>query len=300
MIIGINNIHRELKCSDINILHHALWDLQCRDRQVLRCSVWGSQRVLVLDSSVMNEVRTTVKAFAVDSRKDGPSIDVALHCPWCGVVSRMSAKFLHQAMVSRTIQRYCVVICQARECNRAVFVVVDDTYGSLFDALEPFPGKVYPANQAQYAPDGVPAQIAKEFREALECAWSGHYLGAALVGRRVLQAAARNVIGGTRNDLKTEIAKIPDDRLNKPLKDQATHVRLIGNDAAHVDPIDSEDVNHLVDFVEQVLDALYVVPAKVAKLDAKRAALKAAKTAAAGSTAPTSPTAPAIATPPTK
>jgi len=246
----------------------------------------------------MKEAGTSVKP--VD---DTEKIDVALHCPWCGVVSRITGKFFHATRVSQqsgALQRYCVVVCQARECNRAVFIVVDDPYARFFGYREAFPGTVYPTDEANYAPDGVPAQIAKEFCEALECAWSGHYLGAALVGRRVLQAAARDVLGGKRKDLQTEIAEIPEDRLNKALKDQAWHVRQIGNDAAHVDPVDAEDVEHLLDFVEQVLDALYVGPAKVAKLDAKRAALKAAKTAPAGSTAPTPPTAPAATTPPTK
>jgi hypothetical protein len=269
----------------------------------------------------MKEVATTVRAVAGGRGVDSDTIDVSLHCPWCGIVSRIASKFLHKTKIQSrqpgALQRYCVVVCQVRECNRAVFVVVDDPYASFFEIPEPYPGTVYPANEAQYAPDGVPAQIAEEFCEALECAWSGHYLGAALVGRRVLQAAARDILGGKRKDLQTEIADIPDERLNKALKDQARHVRQIGNDAAHVDPVDAEDVEHLLDFIEQVLDALYVGPAKVAKLDAKRAVLKAAKAAPLGSTAPavpagasstpptasaapTAPSAPATAAPPTK
>jgi hypothetical protein len=165
--------------------------------------------------------------------------------------------------------------------SRRVPLIVDTSAEFLLGRPDiAFPAKVYPATEAQYGPDGVPALIAAEFCEALECHWNGHNLGAALVGRRVLQAAARDILGGKRKDLQTEINDIPDDRLNKALKDQAHHVRLIGNDAAHVDPVEPDDVRDLLDFVEEVLDVLYVRPKRVAELQAKRDAAKAAKDAA--------------------
>jgi hypothetical protein len=172
---------------------------------------------------------------------------------------------------------FAVTTCPARECDRAVFLIVEDPGGHFFSGVYELPAEVHPLATSDYRPEGVPEQMATEFREAQECAWSGHYLGAALVGRRVLQAAARDVLGGRRNDLKTEIDDIPDERLNKALKDQAHQVRFIGNDAAHVDPVVAEEVNELLDFVEQVLEALYVGPAKVKRLQDARDARKATK-----------------------
>jgi hypothetical protein len=228
----------------------------------------------------MSEAGTTVRA---KDGKDGKEnkLDVALHCPWCGIVSRTTSGIFHQAETRRGRECYAVAICQVRECNRAVFLIIGAPADFIFSRADmPFEAKVYPAAEAQYEPDGVPKEIAKEFCEALECHWNGHNLGAALVGRRVLQAAARDVLGGKLTRLELEIAAIPDDKLNKALKDQATHVRLIGNDAAHVEPVDPDDVRDLIDFVEEVLDVLYVRPKRVAELQKKRDAANQAKAAA--------------------
>jgi hypothetical protein len=109
----------------------------------------------------------------------------------------------------RGLEHYTMVVCQVRECNRAVFLVINDSYGQFFDNPHAFDANVYPSAEAQYAPDGVPEKIAEEFCEAVGCSWNGHAFAAALVGRRVLQAAARDVLGGKRHDLKTEIDDTP-------------------------------------------------------------------------------------------
>ncbi len=119
-------------------------------------------------------------------------------------------------------------------------------------------------------PVGVPSEMARDFQEALACHAAGHHYAAALVARRVLQAAARDVIGRPGANLASEINAIPLTRLSQVLKDAAHEVRYIGNDAAHANTIDPDDVGHLVVFTEQLLDALYVMPAKVAAARAKR------------------------------
>lgn len=206
--------------------------------------------------------------------------DISLRCPWCNVASRVEPKHWHQAPALKEF--YFFVVCPVRECDRAVLIVVEDTNHLFSRKLAVEKGTVYPDSTVQYAPEGVPEQIAEEFGEALACAASGRYLGAALVGRRVLQAAARQMISGEFRSLEAEIDAIPDDRLNVALKRQAHQVRLIGNDAAHADAVGADDVDDLLGFVGQVLDALYVAPHKVAKLEAKRAAAKAAEAAAKG------------------
>jgi hypothetical protein len=122
----------------------------------------------------------------------------------------------------------------------------------------------------------VPAPIARDFEEAIQSEAAGFMYGAALVGRRSLQAAAREVIGGKKGDLKTEIDQIPDDRLNKAMKEMAHEVRLIGNDAAHVDEITPDEVKELLGFTRLVLDSLYIQPARLAALRKVRQDKKAA------------------------
>jgi hypothetical protein len=44
----------------------------------------------------------------------------------------------------------------------------------------------------------------------------------------------------------------------------------VGNDAAHANSVSSDEVEHLIVFTEQLLDALYVQPAVLAEAQAKR------------------------------
>lgn len=163
-------------------------------------------------------------------------------------------------------------LCRAAECSRAVLLVLPGT--TQLSAQPPrnvaFPAVVYPERQSSYAPQGVPPAIARDFQEALACAAAGHLFAAALVARRVLQATARDAIGRDGNNLAAEINAIPSARISEVLRDAAHEVRYIGNDAAHADAIDAADVDHLMVFTEQLLDALYVMPAKVAAARAKR------------------------------
>jgi len=238
----------------------------------------------------MSDAVTTVKHLEKDQ------VDVRLHCPACGILSRVESRIFNRLELSNEIQYSAVVTCPSPECRRTALLVVHDPYNHLGSFGTTCRATVYPPAHVLYDADGVPKQISEEFSEALGSASSGFYIGAALVGRRVLQAAAREVLGGKGGSLQDEIEAIPDDRLNKALKKQAHEVRLIGNEAAHVDPVDPADVEELLDFVEQVLEALYVSPKRLQDLQDKRAKTKAARTAAAAkATAAVAPTVPAAA-----
>jgi hypothetical protein len=66
----------------------------------------------------MSEAGTTIRAMRGKENK----LDVALHCPWCGIVSRATCGLLHEADTRNGRQVYAVAICQVRECSRAVFL----------------------------------------------------------------------------------------------------------------------------------------------------------------------------------
>jgi Domain of unknown function (DUF4145) len=150
--------------------------------------------------------------------------------------------------------------------------------------------EVFPAAQPIYDEDAVPEDIRADFEEALSCQAAGFHIGGALVGRRVLQAAVRERTPDDvrqkqdeklikRNkaflDLREEIRDLPDAVLSPMLKDAAEQVRLIGNDAAHADLVNPELVEHLLQFVGEILHYLYVMPAKLSASRDMQASLKA-------------------------
>lgn len=199
------------------------------------------------------------------SKVSDKEYEASLECPWCGVTS--SSRALPAG--THGDNRFFVASCQARSCARPALLRISDSPFSAHERTT-WGAQVFPTSQVTYSPIGVPADIARDFKEALACHAAGHNYAAALVARRVLQAAARDASGGPGANLATEINAIPPAKLSQVLKEAAHEVRYIGNDAAHAAAIDSADVTHLLVFTEQLLEALYVMPAKVAAARAKR------------------------------
>lgn len=200
--------------------------------------------------------------------RNGEAFHVRLHCPWCETISEGNTQLYFHAKNRRLM--FVLAQCRALTCGRGSLVIADERVAQT--GMEHSAEEVHPTAVVKYAPEGVPDELAKDFEEALGCAEHGHYLGAALVARRVLQGAAREVIGKSGANLAAEIEAVSDERLNRQLKQQAHEVRLIGNDAAHNDKIDPADVEELLDFCGQVLEALYVSPLRIKKLQEGREA----------------------------
>jgi hypothetical protein len=146
---------------------------------------------------------------------------------------------------------------------------------------------VFPTFLPSYQEAAVPDAIRVDLEEALRCDAAGFYIGAALVGRRALQTAIRNVTPADVKNLRDErlanngrkfpnlweeINDLPDSVLGKTHRDAAHGVRLIGNDAAHSDPVSADDAAELLDFTSEVLRQLYVFPAQVKAHQERRAA----------------------------
>lgn len=208
--------------------------------------------------------------------QDSRVIDARVICAACGVTSQRSLKIGHAAeRRDFGTDYYCVAGCPNPDCGAGTFLIIHDLYNDLVnnrigDWLET---STFPSRDVKFDADGVPDEVAAEFSEALSCFHDGHFIAAMLVGRRVLQVAVRSVVGKL-DTLEKEIEAVPDDKLSKQLKAQATHIRWGGNDAAHADPVDADDVDLMLDYVGQILEALYTRPAELARLNEKREAKK--------------------------
>jgi hypothetical protein len=69
---------------------------------------------------------------------------------------------------------------------------------------------------------------------------------------------------------------VDDGALWESFGDWATHIRQLGNAGAHqeaFDPVSMEEANDLFSLVSQLLEFLYVQPAKVARARAQRTAV---------------------------
>jgi len=140
---------------------------------------------------------------------------------------------------------------------------------------------VQPPALPKYVRDGVPYQLGEELTEALRCYESQFYIAAALVGRRVLQGAVRsqlstNSVKAPTDRLGDEIKALPDRVLSPQWKEAADHVRYIGNDAAHAEPITKEEASSLIEFTTGVFTQMFELPHRLSKATAARQQKKSA------------------------
>lgn len=153
--------------------------------------------------------------------------------------------------------------CPNDECHELVFVVIKD--GRLTTS--------YPPEAVEINPNGLPTRILTSLQEAATCYSAGCYRAAALMVRRVLEELCDDREAAGRN-LKERIAALGQSTiLPKELLEAADELRLLGNDAAHIeaktyDAIEAEEVEAAFELAKELLKAIYQYGSLVSRLRA--------------------------------
>ena len=133
--------------------------------------------------------------------------------------------------------------------------------------------KAYPPIRLDFDPENVPSGVLKTFEEAITCHSQGCYVAAAIMVRRTLEevCSERQATGkdlkARINDLRSKIV-IPGELL-----DAMDELRILGNDAAHIeakdyDAISDTEVTVAIQFTKEILKSLYQYSSLLAKLRA--------------------------------
>jgi hypothetical protein len=155
--------------------------------------------------------------------------------------------------------------CPNPECQRLIFVVF--SHSALVAS--------YPPEVLDFDSSNIPPLIAASLEEAIKCHSVGAFRGAALLVRRTLEelCADRKAEG---TDLKKRIAALASVMTVPPdLLAAADHLRLLGNDAAHIeaktyDEIGKKEVELAIELAKELLKAAYQYASLVARLAAFR------------------------------
>ncbi|MBI2918957.1 MAG: DUF4145 domain-containing protein [Chloroflexi bacterium] len=121
---------------------------------------------------------------------------------------------------------------------------------------------IYPLSRRPVA-DAIPMQVRIAFEDALLCMAAGALGGCLMMCRTTLERMERDKGASSLRDLR--------DRglISPSLFDQADEARrwsnMVGHDPVPLEDLKAEDCEELVEYVEALLDALYVQPAKLAK-----------------------------------
>ena len=175
------------------------------------------------------------------------------------LINNLDAAFLDKARGERWR------LCTCHGCDRP-FLGIFDKDNDLIRVLPPAKTE---------ADSSIPDNIRQDFEEALLCLSFGAFKASVAMSRRALEGAAVEKGGDPKKRLVDQLQQLVTlGKLNDSLAQLATLIRLVGNYGAHpqddgLDEVTNEQAKDISDLTVQVLEDLYVNPARVERLRAR-------------------------------
>lgn len=153
--------------------------------------------------------------------------------------------------------------CPNRECNAFVFVVLAN------QKLD----RSYPPEVIDFDGSNLPARILASLEEAIKAHAAGCYRASALMVRRVLEELCEDKKATGDNLMKRLAALGNTVIIPGELLAAADELRLLGNDAAHIeaktyDQIGADECAIAIELAKELLKAVYQYTSLVARLQA--------------------------------
>lgn len=195
--------------------------------------------------------------------------EVLLRCPSCrhqvALQGMANAHDVRANAPDGSLRRYGQRRCPNSSCRAHVFVVFEESSGGVLAA--------YPPEVIDFDGTGLPENVLASLAEAISCHGAGCYRAAAIMVRRTLEDLCHDRGASGENlrdrlaDLGTKVV-VPNELL-----DGLDNLRLLGNDAAHIeaktyDQVGRAEVELAIDVAKEVLKAVYQYRDLVARLDA--------------------------------
>jgi hypothetical protein len=191
--------------------------------------------------------------------RSGP---VSMRCPSCrqqGTFADLGVNDLVSVEGAALGQRRCPNL----GCGAHVFVVIQPETGAL---LQSFPPEVI-----DFDSTNLPTSVVKALEEAITCHANACYMAAAIMVRKTLEELCRDR-SAVGDDLKKRIRDLGT-KVVLPIEllEGLDDIRLLGNDAAHVEAqvyeqVGQEEVEIGIEFAKEVLKAVYQYQALLDRL----------------------------------
>lgn len=188
---------------------------------------------------------------------------IKLLCPHCAHHGTFDTFSIHD-MILQSKYRCGQRRCPNHECLGHVFVILN-TQGVLITS--------YPAIRLPFNRESVPDGVRDTFDEALDCHSSDCHVAAAIMVRRTLEEICQER-GATGDNLKKRIADLCTKiMLPQELLDASDELRLLGNDAAHIESesfvtISEEELSVAIEFTKEIIKGVYQYAALLDKFRA--------------------------------
>lgn len=209
----------------------------------------------------------TYKIRNAGNAQDPDAVAVKLRCPGChqrGVFEPNAAKDLVvQLIAADGVYIFGQRRCPDPECCVHIFFVQESVTKKLLAS--------YPAERIDFDTTNIPASVTRSMEEAITCQANNCLTAAAIMVRKTLEELCddRKAEGkNLKERLKAVGKKIV---LPQELLDGLDDLRLLGNDAAHIESqefnqIGPDEVEVGIEFTKEVLKATYQYSALLQKL----------------------------------
>jgi hypothetical protein len=173
---------------------------------------------------------------------------------------------------------HALVSCDNVDCGKVTLLIfegVRKSYSSVHGTvyyigtklMDQYPKKIPKLHES------IPSDVADDYVEAIKCFDVGAWKASSVMCRRSLQESVIEK-GAKKDKLIDQIDELCDQEIiTKDIKDWAQEIRLTGNIGAHPDKdgledVTEDDAKELINFMEEYLNYVYILPSKVV---AKRA-----------------------------
>lgn len=192
--------------------------------------------------------------------------------PWTNFSGQLDVKFRD----AERNERWRMAACH--NCGRPFISIHDADYKLL---------RVLPPQAAEVSKD-VPEMVRADLEEAGLCVSMGAYKAGVTMYRRALEGAAVDKGADPKKRLADQLKELQGKGiLHQALVDAAREIRLLGNYGAHpsddgLDKVQVDEAKVVGELTHQVLEDLYVNPARTARLRNRGAVSEAAATEPGG------------------
>jgi hypothetical protein len=196
---------------------------------------------------------------------------ISVRCPACrqlgtfDVIAFPNVGPLHDVYINTGAAQMVsgLRLCPNRSCRALLFFVWDRSRGCT--------ASTYPPERLDFDSTNVPASVTKALEEAITCHANECFIAAAIMVRKTLEELC-HVRNATGANLRDRIRKLGATVvLPQELLDGLDDLRLLGNDAAHIESqefnaVGKEEVEIGIEFAKEVLKAVYQYSDLLARL----------------------------------
>lgn len=194
-------------------------------------------------------------------------------CPYCHVKATYTPFYdpREHATVKEGNLYHVLVYCDNDKCGRATLLIFKGiqkktalSYYVDTELVDQYP------KRTPIPHESIPSQVADDYVEANKCFDIDAWKASSVMCRRALQSSVIEK-GAIKDRMIDQIDELyRKEIITKDIKNWAHEIRLTGNIGAHPDKdgleaITKEDAKELIDFLEEYLNYVYIMPRKVSE-----------------------------------